>query len=155
MNRTKNSLFSQTEKLSVEQIMEIDLEKNNPGVDFTAKQVMKMLSQMLEKGWKLKRFNNTVFLTQDQGTQVLFHTMTAEKPNDLEKSAMAFYLYELGLGKQMAYTYFDNPTIIRLFERMKGAEKVVESDQPKLGKYKAVVNLPAAAKFFQALVGVI
>jgi hypothetical protein len=153
MNITGKEFFAQTKKLPVEKIMEIDLEKNNPGTDVTTEQMMAMTSKMLDQGWKIKRFNNTLFFTQDQGPNVLFHTMTAEKPDALERSAMAFYLYELHRGKKKAYTYFDNPTIIRLFKRMEGAETVVKSDKPNLGKYKALVDLPAAAQFYQSLTG--
>ena len=145
--------FKEVKKLPIEKIMEIDLERNNPGTDLAPRHMMLMLSEMLDQGWEIKRFNNTLFLAKDEGDDVLFHTMTAEKPHDLERSAMAFYLYELGLGKKLAYTYFDNPTIIRLFERMKGAETVEMSDQPNLGKYKALVDLPAALKFYQEHVG--
>jgi hypothetical protein len=141
--------MNEAKLLPVEKIIESDLEKNNPGFNYTTQQVIAMSSKMLEQGWKTKRVKNTLFFTKDEGKDVIFHTMTAERPDKLEMSAMSFYLNELKRGKERAITYFDNPAIIRLFKRMEGAEKVVQSDKPKLGKYKAIVDLPAAAKFYQ------
>jgi hypothetical protein len=143
--------FKEVDKLPIEKIMEIDLERNNPGTDLQPRHIMLMASQMMDQGWEIKRFNNTLIFTKDEDDGVLFHTMTAENAKDLQRSVVGFYLYELGLGKKLAYTYFDNPAIIRLLQ-MKGAEKVVESDNPTLGKYKAFIDLPAVLKAYQKMV---
>ena len=106
------------EKLPVEKIVEIDLERNYSGQDITIAQGLKFLEQYLSEGFTLDRVGNTVFINKPIDEQtILFHTVSADNVKALLHAAMMFYIYKKDQGFQTAVTYFDNPDVVSLFDR--------------------------------------
>jgi len=93
------------EKLPVEKIVEIDLERNYSGQDITTAQGLKFLEQYLSEGFTLDRVGNTVFINKPVDKQtILFHTVSADNVKALLHAAMMFYIYKKNQGFQTAVT---------------------------------------------------
>lgn len=146
---TKN----QSQALPIEKIIEIDLERNNPGVDYTPNQVIQMVNKVAKDGWKTKRFGNTLLIYKDQNGHIEYHSMTADKPDQLVRAALAFYSFLFKQGNKQAVTYFDNPKLISLFDQLSGTTKVSRSGGNDSGKYKAVTDLQKAENFRKHISG--
>jgi hypothetical protein len=137
--------------LSVEQIVEFDLLTNSKDSFLSAQQVLAKIEQDKQNGWECVRFNNTLFFSKVNGAHVEFHTLTADKVNNLIKALLQYIHCQKEKNIKFIYTYFDHPTIKRIFAKLKGAEKIVYSNCPHLGKYKVIIDLDVVAK--QEVVG--
>lgn len=127
------------EKLPVEKIVEIDLERNYSGQDITTAQGLKFLEQYLSEGFTLDRVGNTIFINKPIDEQtILFHTVSADNVKALLHAAMMFYIYKKDQGFQTAITYFDNPDVVSLFDRP-FAE--VQEANDENGKYIGIVHI--------------
>jgi len=127
------------EKLPIEKIVEIDLERNYSGQDITAAQGLKLLERYLSEGFALERVGNTVFINKPVDKQtILFHTVSADNVKALNHAAIIFYIYKKDQGFQKAITYFDSPAVASLFDQPFDEVQEVNDEN---GKYIAIVHM--------------
>lgn len=63
--------------MTPEEIIKIDIQKNNPFVSF--KEGLKIFNSYLEDGYSVEQINNTLFLYTIEGDVVQYHSINAEK----------------------------------------------------------------------------
>jgi len=135
-----------SEKLSVEEIIRRDVEKNNS--DITFEEGMAIFNKFVGNRLQILRVNNTLFLIEkDAGGVIYYHSINADSLKPFLKNCSTFFSVMAKAGKEVAITYFDNKKLLKILEKYKSLDGTIEkSDDPQKGVYMLTTNLSAGSK---------
>jgi hypothetical protein len=135
-----------SEKLSIEEIIRRDVEKNNS--DITFEEGMAIFNKFVGNKLKIFRVNNTLFLImKDVGDTIYYHSINADSLKPFLKNCLKFFSVMSKAGKKTAITYFDSEKLLEILERFKLPGEVIQkSDNPQKGTYMLTTDLNIGSK---------
>jgi hypothetical protein len=135
-----------SEKLSIEEIIKQDIEKNNS--DITFEEGMAIFNKFVGNNLQIFRVNNTLFLIEkDAGDTIYYHSINADSLKPFLKNCLRFFNVMAKAGKEVAITYFDGERLLKILEKYKLPGEVIQySDDPQKGVYMLTTDLNMGSK---------